>query len=96
MILLLSLLLTAQVRYTNQNIAYSYQYPPKTFIVTEGGAYGELENGVEFSQTNIVNNYTKLQKFQLQDAWWYISDKGIIGYGLGINDLEALSIYLAS
>jgi hypothetical protein len=82
--------------YTNLNIALTPHPEPETFEVTlEKEIFGFTTNNVEFSQINLCNDFTKLQKFQIQEAWWYISDKGIIGYGEGISDLQALSIYLA-
>lgn len=92
---ILGAIITASVVFNNSNIKTSYMPPPAWFEVKESGeAYGELVNGVPFSQTNIANNYTRMQKFQIQDAWWYITDKGVIGFGEGISDLRALSIYL--
>lgn len=83
------------VFYTNLNIALTPHPEPETFEVTsENEIFGFTTNNVMFSQTNICNDLTKLQKFQIQEAWWYISDKGIIGYGEGISDLQALSIYM--
>lgn len=82
--------LTAQVRYNNDNIS-GYQPPVATFEEINGEFYGTLTDGTPFSQTNVVNDITRLQKFTLQDAYWYISDKGEIWAD---NDLQALSIYL--
>ena len=72
--------------------AYPCNAPVAHFEQTANGFQGELTSGIPFTQVNIVNDYTKLQKFTLEDAYWYISDKGII---YADTDLEALSIYLA-
>ena len=82
--------ITAQVRYNNDNIN-GYQPPVADFTEVNGEFYGTLTDGTPFSQTNVVNDITRLQKFVLQDAYWYISDKGEIWAD---NDLQALSIYL--
>ncbi|MGM0629348.1 MAG: hypothetical protein ACQESA_02890 [Patescibacteria group bacterium] len=87
---------TEAIFYTNSNIIITPHPTPDTFTVTESGeTFGLTESGVSFSQTNISNDTTRLQKFVIQEAWWYISDKGIIGYGEGISDIQALSIYLS-
>lgn len=71
----------------------AYQPKPVDFwLNNEGEAFGILEDGTSFSQTNIVNNFTRLQKFCWNEGFWYISEKGVIE---AENDLQALSIYLA-
>lgn len=87
---------STSIFYTNENIILTPHPEPESFEVNEvNEILGLTTNKVQFSQINICNDFTKLQKFQIQEAWWYISDKGIIGYGEGISDLQALSIYLA-
>ena len=57
----------------------------------EGGFYGETIGGSTFTQRAVVNNSNlRLQKFVIDTAYFYISDKGIIG---AENDLTAVSIY---
>lgn len=66
--------------------------PPATFdIDADGNFTGELESGVPFSQTNIVNGITRLQRFTLQDYYHFVSDKGVI---MAETDIQALSVYL--
>ncbi len=82
--------------YTNDNIVLTPHPEPDTFTVTEyGEMYGITTSGISFSQVNISNDTTRLQRFKIQEAWWYVSDKGLIGFGEGLSDIEALSIYLA-
>ncbi len=76
-------------------IGSSFAYDPKPidfWFNQDGEAFGILEDGSSFSQTNIVNDFTRLQKFQWEKEFWYISDKGVI---FADSDLQALSIYLA-
>lgn len=79
---------------TNQNFQLSEvcMAPPETFYVTEQGeAFGTTTSQIPFSQTNILNETTRLQEFRLQEAFWYISDKGTF---FADNPLQALSKYL--
>jgi hypothetical protein len=58
-----------------------------------GGFYGETETGLSFTEQTVVNDFSiKLHKFTVSDTFWYITDKGVIE---AVNDLEAISIYLA-
>lgn len=86
---------TASVECNNQNLTTSpiCNVPPAEFTVDEDGeAYGTLESGVPFSQTNVSNDLgVRLQKFTLQQAFWYVSDRQTI---YAPNDITALSIYL--
>jgi len=85
-------LITASIIYTNANILTSPSPIPESFYVTEQReAFGTTTEGIPFSQTNIVNEVTRLQKFQIQEAYWYISDRGEIWAD---TDTQALSIYL--
>lgn len=80
---------------TNANFEHSPRCnaPVDYFIVEDNGeAWGYLNNGIPFTQTNVVNNVTRLQKFQLERAFWYISDKGDFQ---AADDITALSVYLA-
>ncbi len=98
------------VGYTNDNILHSYQHPPTEFnemvvgeeyevdgemrVAEEREFWGYLENGSYFTQTNAFNDYVRIQRFQVDEAWWYITDQGIIGKGEGISPLQAFSRYL--
>lgn len=89
---------TTDTLYNNDSITHlSHSNPEYESLVvnSEGEMQGITSEGIPFYQNNIINETTRLQKFIIQDAWWYISDKGIIGYGDGISDLQALSIYLS-
>lgn len=55
---------------------------------------GSTISGITFTQNIISNDICLLQKFKIQEAWWYVSDRGLIGYGEGLSDIQALSIYL--
>ncbi len=81
--------------YTNSNIVLTPHPEPETFTVSEcGEIFGLTVSGISFYQRNISNDITRLQRFRIQEAWWYISDRGIIGFGDGLSDIQALSIYL--
>lgn len=68
--------------------------PPDYFVVEENGeVWGHLTSGVQFTQTNVTNELgIRLQRFQMENAFWYVSDKGDIHAD---SDVEALSIYLS-
>lgn len=92
---LLTVVLSASVACSNTNWQHSERCtaPVDYFMVNEdGSAWGALTSGVTFTQSNIINNHTKLQVFRAEDAYWYVSDKGII---YADTDMEALSIYLS-
>lgn len=80
---------------TNENFTVSDKCtaPPDYFIVEENGeVWGYLTSGVQFTQRNVSNDLgVRLQRFNLEDAKWYISDRGVI---YADSDLQALSIYL--
>ncbi len=83
------------VFYRNDNIALTPHPEPDSFTVnSKGEMMGVTSSGIAFSQTNIISDITSIQKFKIQEAWWYISDRGIIGLGEGLTEIEALSIYL--
>jgi hypothetical protein len=65
---------------------------PDTFTVDENGEVHGTTNGITFSQTNVANDFTRLQRFQIEETFWYMSDKGIIRAD---SDIQALSIYLS-
>jgi hypothetical protein len=92
---MLALAITATILCTNANYLHSPRCTaePDYFIVNEdGSAWGMLTSGVTFTQSNVINDYTRLQRFQLEDAFWFVSDKGDIW---AENELQALSIYLS-
>jgi len=63
---------------------------PVSFRVTEDGeVFGTLEDGTHFSQTNISASF-RIQKFQWEGGFWYVTDKGIIE---AKNDREAILLY---
>lgn len=67
--------------------------PVDYFVVNEdGSSWGALTSGVTFTQKNVANDYTRLQRFQMEDYKHYVSDQGVI---YAESDLEALSKYLA-
>lgn len=80
--------------YTNENYINSEHDKPLSFNVDAfGNAEGVTETGKKFWQLNIENVFNiRLQKFIIDQAYFYISDRGEI---FAKTDLEALSIYLA-
>ena len=83
------------VYYNNDNITTVSHPAIDTFSVSEDtSTTGTTTNGITFTQININNDTTRLHKFQIQEAWWYICERGIIGYGDGLSEIQALSIYL--
>ncbi len=79
---------------TNDTVAHATHPKPDSFgVSSDGTTYGVSENGTLFSQTVISDDTPYLKKFSIQSAWWYVSDKGIIGYGEELSDIQALSIY---
>lgn len=89
-------LLTVIILCSNYNYAHSKRCtaPVDYFVVEENGeAWGYLTSGVPFTQHNISNDLgVRLQKFTLEDAYWYVTDKGDIH---AESDIQALSVYLA-
>jgi hypothetical protein len=79
--------------YTNDNFFTSLHDAPVTYWRDSlGNSYGYTARGKYFSQTNVANNSNvRLQKFVIDEAFYYISDRGIIQ---AESDLAALSIYL--
>lgn len=79
--------------YTNDNFFLSEQDTPVSFEQDIlGNFYGQTTTGKIFSQINIENTLgVRLQKFSIDEAYYYITDRGII---TAQNDITALSIYL--
>ena len=98
-IIALSLAFSEQVQaaipdtYTNDNFWTSTHDVPVSFWQDElGNFYGLTESGKSFSQGNIANDFNvRLYKFSIDEAFFYVSDQGIIR---AADDLHALSIYL--
>ncbi len=80
--------------YTNDNYHTSEHDKPLSFNVDSlGNAEGITETGKKFTQRNVSNSYgIRLQKFTIDQAFFYISDQGVI---FADSDLEAISIYLS-
>lgn len=89
---------SVKVPCTNQNFETSpyCKAPVDWFAYTNNDRedfYGQLTSGALFNQFNITNELgVRLQKFVLEEAFWYVTDKGVI---YADSDLQALSIYLA-
>ena len=79
--------------YTNDNIWTSTHDQPVSFERDlEGNFFGYTQTGKSFSQINIENSLNiRLQKFSIDEAFFYVSDRGIITAN---SDIVALSIYL--
>ena len=79
--------------YTNENFWDSTHDMPVSFTVdTLGNVSGVTATGKLFTQTNVQNSVAiRLQKFSIDAAFFYISDKGIIKAS---SDVAALSVYL--
>jgi hypothetical protein len=79
--------------YTNDNIWNSEHDKPVTVEQDAFGNFsGRTETGKVFYQNNIENSFSvRLQRFSIDEAFFYISDKGII---IAPTDTVALSIYL--
>lgn len=80
--------------YTNDNFWQSEHDAPVWFERdAAGNFYGQTETGKWFEQRAVTTSAdVKLHRFSIDEAFYYISDKGII---LAANDITALSIYLA-
>jgi len=81
-------------RYTNDNFWSTPHEQPMTFMSDGfGGFYGYTVSGRLFEQKPILaDRGVRLHRFQIEDAYFYISDRGVIR---ATDDLEALSHYLA-
>jgi hypothetical protein len=78
--------------FTNENFQTERHNPPSWFVANEnGGFYGELTDGTTFAQIPVQNSLgIRMQKFEIDSAYFYISDRGVI---YADTDIEALSIY---
>jgi hypothetical protein len=93
--------LTASVRLNNDNLHTSYQAPPVSVQFEEGAWIAILEDGKMFACKDIYET-PRLVKCEIDDAYWYLHDNGIIWGTNSIgktpqasSDLQALSILLA-
>jgi hypothetical protein len=80
--------------YTADNFFSSLHDAPVSYWQDAlGNSYGYTARGKYFSQTNVANSaHVRLQKFAIDEAFFYISDQGIIR---AESDIVALSIYLS-
>jgi hypothetical protein len=89
---------TASVRFNNENLLTTPQPAP----INVGFDFGTMEIiPLEQGKTLIVSRYllapeygVSIFKYQLDDAWWYVTNKGVIYGTEASTDLQALSIYL--
>jgi len=79
--------------YTNENFFTSTHDRPVSFTQdSAGNFFGTTQTGKRFEQRVITNALNiRLQRFMIDEAFFYISDKGII---TAPSDTVALSIYL--
>jgi len=79
--------------YTNKNFWISSHDKPVSFSLDADGNFsGRTQTGKSFSQINITNSIgIRLQKFTIDEAFFYVSDKGII---VANTNAQALSVYL--
>ncbi len=79
--------------YTNDNFFTSEHDAPVSFSQDAYGNFsGMTISGKLFYQNNITNSLNiRLQRFAIDEAFFYISDRGII---VANTDTVALSIYL--
>jgi hypothetical protein len=80
-------------RYTNDNFFSSEHDKPVSFTQDAFGNFsGVTATGKFFYQMNITNSLNiRLQRFSVDEAFFYISDRGVI---VAPSDAVALSIYL--
>lgn len=78
--------------YTNGNLMSTPHEQPVYFTGDQtNGFWGYTESGRTFTQTPIENDLGfRIHKFAIDDAFFYITDRGIIN---APNDLTALSMY---
>lgn len=82
----------SEAYYTLDNFWTTNHEAPAWFLADgNGGFYGETVAGTPFTQKPILNNLSiRLHKFAIDDAFFYISDRGAFQ---AENDIKALSIY---
>lgn len=79
--------------YTNENFWSSEHDQPASFTQdTLGNFSGTTITGKLFTQITIANEYNfRLQRFAIDEAFFYVSDRGVI---IASSDIVAVSIYL--
>lgn len=84
----------ATVVCNNDNIReYPCNAPVSGFEQRGNEWVGVLESGITFTSRSVIqNDFGRMVGFYMQDAKWYVTEKGII---YASSDLEALSIYLS-
>ena len=87
-------LVTVLILCTNANWEHSARCtaPVENFTVVNGETYGTLTSGVVFTQKNVAGSSIRLQRFEMEEVRWYVSDKGVIE---AESDIQALSVYLS-
>jgi len=80
--------------YTNDNFNYvTHEQPVHFERLADGSFWGYTETGREFRQVPVPNQYdVRIQKFMIDEAFFYVSDKGTI---FAETDLQALSMYFS-
>lgn len=90
--------MSASVRFNNDNLLTTPQPAP----INAGWDFGTMQIiPLEQGKTLIVSRYilapeygVKIYKYELDDAWWYVTNKGVIYGTEASTSLQALSIYL--
>lgn len=79
--------------YTNDNFQTATHEQPVSFSRDQYGNFsGYTTSGRLFTQTAVANAYNiRLQRFAIDEAYFYISDRGVI---FANTDIEAVSVYL--
>ena len=90
---MIEILVTATILCNNFNLnSYPCNAPIAEFHQVEKGFEGVLESGITFTQLNVLEgDYGRIMRISIQDAYWFITDKGVIWAD---TEIEALSIYL--
>lgn len=80
--------------YTNSNFSQSYHDVPESFSRDSSGNFsGVTSAGKVFTQQYVTASISvRLQRFAIDDAYFYVSSKGIIN---AESDIQALSMYLS-
>lgn len=80
--------------YTNTNFARVYHDTPASFSQdVNGNFYGMTTTGRVFRQEYVVTTISlRLQRFTIDDVYFYVSSKGVIN---ATSDIQAVSIYLS-
>jgi len=93
----------AVVLWNNNNFHTTPHPEVAYFEIVNEETVGTLVDGTEFTQKNVLDNLgVKFQKFEMQNEYHWVTDRGIIWgenmagmYPQASNDLQAMSIYLA-